>query len=127
VANSLVDMYAKCGSIDDAQQVFSRMPAHDVVSWTSLILGNVKCGEAEKTLELFQQMQRERVKQNPVNFIGVVNACASKLALDMGRHVHEQIMKCGHESNIFVANSLIDMYAKCGSIEDAEKVFNAHT
>jgi len=117
-------MYAKCGSIDDAQQVFSRMPAHDVVSWTSLILGNVKCGEAEKTLELFQQMQRERVKQNPVNFIGVVNACASKLALDMGRHVHEQIMKCGHESNIFVANSLIDMYAKCGSIEDAEKVFN---
>jgi pentatricopeptide repeat protein len=124
VANSLVDMYAKCGSIDDAQQVFSRMPARDVVSWTSLILGHVKCGEAEKALELFQQMQRERVKQNPVTFVGVVNACASMLALDMGRHVHEQIIKCGHESNIFVANSLIDMYATCGSIEDAEKVFN---
>ncbi len=117
-------MYAECGSIDDAQQVFSRMPAHDVVSWTSLILGHVKCGEAEKALELFQQMQRERVKSNPVTFVGVVNACTSILALDTGRHVHEQIIKCGHESNIFVANSLIDMYGKCGSIEDAKKVFN---
>jgi pentatricopeptide repeat protein len=100
------------------------MPARDVVSWSSLILGHVKCGEAEKALELFQQMQREKVNPNPVTFVGVVNACASMLAFDMGRHVHEQIIKCGHESNIFVANSLIDMYAKCGSIEDAEKVFN---
>jgi pentatricopeptide repeat protein len=80
-------MYAKCGSIDDASQVFSRMPARDVVSWTSLILGHVKCGEADKALELFQQMQRERVKPNPVTFVGVVNACASMLALDMGRHL----------------------------------------
>ncbi len=116
VGSSLVDMYAKCGSIVDARRVFNKMTTHDVVSWSAMILGHVKCGQGEKALELFQQMQRERVKPNPVTFMGVVNACASMLALDMGRHLHEQIIKCGHESNIFVANSLIDMYAKCGSI-----------
>jgi pentatricopeptide repeat protein len=72
----------------------------------------------------FNKRKGKGLSKNPVTFVGVVNACASMLALDMGRHVHEQIMKCGHESNIFMAISVIDMYAKCGSIEDAEKVFN---
>ncbi len=124
VQSSLIDMYAKCGSMEDAWRVFNKMVLHDVVSWNAMILGHVKCGQGQKALELFNCMQQEGVQPDPVTFVGVLNACASILALDEGRHVHEQIIECGFESNIFVQTSLVDMYAKCGSMEDAWNVFD---
>ncbi|CAK9875983.1 unnamed protein product [Sphagnum jensenii] len=123
VCSGLVDMYAKCGSMEDAWTLFSKMPSHDVVSWTAMIFGHVKCGQGQKALELFQQMKEEGVKPNPVTFVAVLNACASALALEEGRHAHEQIVQSGCESDVFVHSSLVDMYAKCGSMEDAWKVF----
>jgi pentatricopeptide repeat protein len=64
---------------------------------------------------------------NPVTFVGVLNACASLGALEEGRCVHKQIVESGCESDVFVGSSLVDMYAKCGSMEDAAKVFNKMT
>ncbi len=124
LGNSLVDMYAKCGSIEDAWRVFNKMPSRDVVTWTAMILGHVKCRKGQKALELFQQMQQEGVQPNTVTFVGVINACASVVALEDGRCVNQQIVKCGWESDVFVGSSLVDMYVKCGSMEDAWRVFN---
>ncbi|CAK9193903.1 unnamed protein product [Sphagnum jensenii] len=153
LGNSLVDMYAKCGSIEDAWRVFNKMPSRDVVTWTAMILGHcgsmedawrvfnkmpsrnvvtwtamisghVNCGQGQKALELFRQMQQEGVRPDSVTFVGVLNACASVVALEEGKCVHQQIVECGWDSDVFVANSLIDMYAKCGSMEDAWSVFN---
>jgi pentatricopeptide repeat protein len=53
VGCSLIDMYAKCGSMDDAQRVFSKMPSRDVVTWNAMILGHVKSAQVHKALELF--------------------------------------------------------------------------
>jgi len=89
-----------------------------------MILGHVKCGQGQKALELFQQMQQEGVQPDSVTFVGVLNACASLAALKDGRSVHQQIVECGWDSDAFVGNSLVDMYAKCGSMEDAWEVFN---
>jgi pentatricopeptide repeat protein len=72
--------------------VFHEMTSHDVVHWTAMILGHVKCGQGQKALELFQQMQQEGVRTDSVTFVGVLNACASVVALDKGRLVHEQII-----------------------------------
>jgi len=124
VGNSLVDMYAKCGSMEEARAVFDKMPARNVVSWTAMILGHVKCGQGDKALELFQKMQQEGTQPDLVTFVAVVNACANVGSLDEGRHVHKQIVQFGFESDVFVGSSLIDMYVKCGSIEDAQEVFN---
>ncbi|CAK9206960.1 unnamed protein product [Sphagnum troendelagicum] len=124
VGNSLVDMYSKCGSIEDACKVFNNMPSRDVVTWNAMILGHVKCGQGQKALELFHQMQQKGVQPTPVTLIGVLNACASMFALQEGRCTHEQIIESGWESDVFVGSSLVDMYAKCGSMEDAERVFN---
>jgi len=124
VGSSLVDMYTRCGSMVDAWRVFHKMSTHDVVSWTAMILGHVKCDQPQKALELFEQMQQEGVKPNPVTFVGVLNACTSVVALEEGRRVHEQVIQSSCESNVFVVSSLIDMYAKCGSMEDAWRVFN---
>ncbi|KAH9542352.1 hypothetical protein CY35_13G000700 [Sphagnum magellanicum] len=124
VGSSLVDMYSKCGSIEDACKVFNNMPSRDVVTWNAMILGHVKCGQGQKALELFHQMQQKGVQPTPMTLIGVLNACASMFALQEGRCTHEQIIESGWESDVFVGSSLVDMYAKCGSMEDAERVFN---
>jgi pentatricopeptide repeat protein len=123
VSNSLVDMYSKCGSIEDAQRVFEMMPTHDVVSWNTMILGYVKCGKGPRALELYEQMQSEGVDPNHVTFVRVVNACASIMALNEGRRIHEQIVQNGFESDVIVGNSLVDMYAKCANMETAQSVF----
>jgi pentatricopeptide repeat protein len=56
--------------------------------------------------------------------VQVIKACAGLGALEDGRLVHEQLVRSGCESDVFVCNSLVDMYAKCGSIEEAWRVFN---
>jgi len=124
VGNSLVDMYAKCGSMEDAQRVFNKLPSCKVVTWNDMILGHVKCGQGQKALELFRQMQQEGVQPDPITFLWVLNACASVVALEEGRCTHEQIIQSGWNSAVFVGNWLVDMYAKCGSMEDAKRVFD---
>ncbi|KAJ7558187.1 hypothetical protein O6H91_04G027500 [Diphasiastrum complanatum] len=123
--NCLVDMYAKCGSIEDARRVFHGMPLHNLVCWNVMILGYVKCGAGEKAIEMFQQMQQEGVCPDSITYVGVINACSSVAALEEGRRVHEKVIKEGLEADIFVGNSLVDMYIKCGCIEDACRVFDS--
>jgi pentatricopeptide repeat protein len=124
VGNSLIDMYAKCGILDDACKVFKNMASRDVITWNAMISGHVKCGEGQKALELFHQMEQEGVQPNPITLVGVLNACASVLVIEEGRSAHEQIIENGWDLDVFVGNSLVDMYAKCGSMEDACRVFN---
>jgi pentatricopeptide repeat protein len=125
VGSCLVDMYAKCGSMEDAQSVFNKMQCRGVVTWTAMISGHVKCGEGHKAMELFRQMQEEKgVQPDSFTFVGALNACASLVALEEGRSIHQEIIHSGCESVIFVGNSLVDMYAKCWSMEDACKMFN---
>jgi pentatricopeptide repeat protein len=124
VESSLVDMYAKCGTLEDAWSVFNKMPAQNVVTWTTMILGHMQCGQGQKALGLFQEMKQEGADPNSVTFVGVLNACASVLALEEGRCVYHEIIQSGLELDVFVGSSLVDMYAKCGSMEDAWSVFN---
>ncbi len=63
------------------------------------------------------------MQPNSVTFVGLLNAWASVIALEEGRCVHEQITESGCKSDLFVGNSMLDMYAKCGSMEDAQRVF----
>jgi hypothetical protein len=58
------------------------------------------------------------MESNIINFVGILNECASVMALEKGMCVHEQIVQNGFDSNVFVSNNLVDMHAKCGSIED---------
>jgi hypothetical protein len=58
-----------------------------------MILGHVKCGQGQKELELFQQMQQQGLRSDSVTFVGVLNACASLVALEEGRCAHEQIIQ----------------------------------
>jgi pentatricopeptide repeat protein len=88
-------------------------------SWNVRLARYVKTGQPAKTMEIFQKMQQEGMVPDKFIFVPVLNACASLQALEEGRCVHLQIMERVCESILYVANSLIDMYAKCGNIKDA--------
>jgi pentatricopeptide repeat protein len=82
-------------------------------------------GKGRSCSNYFQQMQQEGMQTNPVtSFVWVLNECASVVALEEGRHAHVQITWSGYDSHIFVSNSIVGIYAKWGSIEDAWRVFN---
>ncbi|KAJ7295810.1 hypothetical protein O6H91_Y162500 [Diphasiastrum complanatum] len=124
VCTSLIDMYANCGSIVDARQLFDRMPKRDVVLWTVMITGYAKSGYNKEALHFFQKMQKEGLKADKVIFVSIINACSSLASLEQGRWVHSQFIKSGLESDAFVASALVDMYMNCGSIEEARQEFD---
>ncbi|XP_057837804.1 pentatricopeptide repeat-containing protein At3g09040, mitochondrial-like [Cryptomeria japonica] len=123
VGNALVDMYAKCGSIDKARHLFHRMPQKDVISWNTMIAGYTQNGFVEKALETFKQMQLVDVKPNFTTFASILPACAKMGALEQGINIHQTIVEGGFSSDIIVGNALVNMYAKCGSIYKAHELF----
>eukprot|EP01018_Ginkgo_biloba_P012605 Gb_10908 [translate_table: standard] len=124
VGSSLVDMYSKCGSVDNARQILDKMSEGDEVSWNAMIAGYTRHGYDEEALKVFIEMQQAGMKLDQFTFPTVLNACASIPALVQGKQIHAVIIKSGFEPNIYVGNALIDMYAKCGTLEDACKVLN---
>jgi pentatricopeptide repeat protein len=124
VSSSLIIMYAKCGSLEDSWKVFDSIPRKTVVGWNAMITGFVKRGEGQQALLLYKRMYREGVEPNAFTYVGLLNACASVGALEEGEGFDKQIVDKGYDSDIFVACSLIDMYAKCGNVEGAQGVFN---
>eukprot|EP01018_Ginkgo_biloba_P024506 Gb_17916 [translate_table: standard] len=127
LGNSLMNMYIKCGSLEDAHEVFDNMPEQNVVSWNVMISGYAQQGSGRETLKLFDQMQQAGIKPNEFTFGSVLKACASLAALEHGKKIHIHIIKTGFASDIFVGSVLVDMYIKCGRIESARQVFNKMT
>eukprot|EP01018_Ginkgo_biloba_P032700 Gb_11667 [translate_table: standard] len=124
VANSLIVMYAKCGSIEVARGLFDKMSKRDVVSWNAMIAAYAQSGHDNTALTLFQEMQLANVKPNSVTMVSVLPVCTHLAALQKGKEIHNYIIKSGFESNLFIRNALIDMYAKCGSIQLARHLFD---
>jgi pentatricopeptide repeat protein len=122
--NALVSMYSRCGSVEDAQKVFDKLPRRDAISWTAMISACAQHGLGKEAINLFWQMEQEGVKPDKVTFNTVLNACASLAVLDKGRQVHACIIKAGFERDVFVGNALVDMYSKAGSLEDARQAFD---
>ncbi|XP_024534497.1 pentatricopeptide repeat-containing protein At4g30700 [Selaginella moellendorffii] len=126
--NSLIGMYAKCGSMVDSQRVFDRMPARTAVSWSSLILGYVENGDDDLALELFDRMKRSPQSPSPPcarAYVAALMACSSLAALEAGRALHREASMLGFTADTYLAVTLVDFYGKCGSMEEAEKVFRS--
>ncbi|MQM01559.1 hypothetical protein Taro_034316 [Colocasia esculenta] len=123
--NSIVAANLRWGFADVARRVFDAMPERSVVSWTCMIEGHVKCGDYKGALELFREMQKaEAVLPNEFTMSSVLSACGRLGALEHGKWAHAFIDKCGMRVDAVLGTCLIDMYAKCGSIERALQVFD---
>ncbi|KAJ7527643.1 hypothetical protein O6H91_16G064700 [Diphasiastrum complanatum] len=124
VGSTLVNMYAKCGCTEDARELFYNMSERDVVSWTAMIAGYAQTGLGKEALALYEQMKQEGLQPNHVTFVLLLKACANLAALEQGKQLHSEIIKRGFQSDVVVASTLVDMYAKCGCTEDARELFN---
>jgi pentatricopeptide repeat protein len=124
VRTALIDMYAKCGSVDSAQQLFAKMSQRNVVSWNAMIAGYAQNGHANEALALFNEMQLQNLKPDSITMVSTLPACAFLSALQQGKRMHGYIIRSNFESDIVVCNSLIDMYAKCGTLEFARQLFD---
>ena len=114
VGNGLVDMYAKCGCIEDARQVFDRMRRRNFVSWNAMISGYVQSGvHRERELRFFYDKISTGVKPNSVTIMSMLPTCSDFTTLRMG-----------FESKVEVQNALLGMYVRFGGIENAHKVFD---
>ncbi|KAM1018685.1 hypothetical protein FF1_040148 [Malus domestica] len=123
IGNALVDMYLKCGDADFARKVFNEMPVRNVVSWNSMIAGLAHQGKFKEALDAFREMQIMGVEPDDVTLVGVLNSCANLGVLEMGEWVHAYVDRNQIEADGFIGNALVDMYAKCGSIDRALRVF----
>lgn len=123
-SNTLLDMYSKCGDLNGATEVFVKMGETTIVSWTSIIAAYVREGRYDDAIGLFDEMQSKGVRPDIYTVTSIVHACACSMALDKGRDVHSYIIKNGMGSSLPVANALMNMYAKCGSMEEARLVFS---
>lgn len=124
LGNYLVPIYVECGCILEAHYVFDTLVQPNEFSWTSFIQGHVEHGEFENALALFQSMQKSMVLPSNFTFVAVVKACAQLKVMDMGSHIHLGIVKGGLDGDLYVSNSLVDMYARCGCLSEAHKVFD---
>lgn len=124
VQNALVHMYAVCGSFEHAHKLFEEMPMRDLVSWNSVINGFAINGRPNEALTLFREMGLEGVEPDGFTMVSLLNACAELGALALGRRVHVYLWKVGLSGELHAGNALIDMYAKCGGIWEAHRVFD---
>ncbi|XP_057982590.1 pentatricopeptide repeat-containing protein At3g26782, mitochondrial [Malania oleifera] len=125
VGNTLMDAYAKCDEIGVSRKVFDGMTDRDVVSWNSMIAVYAQNGLSTESLEVFHLMLKNReVYYNEVTLSAVLLACSHSGFLQVGKCIHDQVIKLGLEENVFVGTSIVDMYCKCGRVEKARKAFD---
>ncbi|XP_015577464.2 pentatricopeptide repeat-containing protein At2g13600 [Ricinus communis] len=122
VSNALTDMYAKCGFLNLARNVFN-ISLRDEVSYNILIVGYSQTTNSSESLSLFLEMGLVGMERDVVSYMGVIAACASLVALKQGEEIHALVVRKNLHMHIFIANSLLDFYTKCGKIDLACKIF----
>nr|AEB39778.1 pentatricopeptide repeat protein 77 [Funaria hygrometrica] len=123
IGNSLISMYARCGDLPRARELFNTMPKRDLISWNAIIAGYARREDRGEAMKLYKQMQSEGVKPGRVTFLHLLSACTNSSAYSDGKMIHEDILRSGIKSNGHLANALMNMYRRCGSIMEAQNVF----
>ncbi|KAH7315357.1 hypothetical protein KP509_21G046200 [Ceratopteris richardii] len=123
VGSTLVDMYGKCGKMEMAYSVFKKLENRNIVSWAAMIAGCAHCGQGLMAFQLFSEMNKKRINPDRVMFLCMLKACCSLAAVVPGLVIHSHIVELELEGNVTLGSSLIDLYAKCGCLHEAENVF----
>ena len=120
---ALVDMFAKCGCLDEARNVFESMQVRDLAAWTAMIGGTVHSGNWLEVVDLFNHMRSEGFGVDSLIAATVISACGRAGELQVGTALHGCAVKSGASGDIYVSNALVDMYCKCGCVEMADCLF----
>ncbi|KAG6516710.1 pentatricopeptide repeat-containing protein At4g14050, mitochondrial-like [Zingiber officinale] len=126
VGNALVDMYAKCSDIDSARSVFLSLAVRDVVSWTTMVVGEAQHGRAEDALQLYDHMILAGVQPNGVTFVGLIYACSHAGLVQKGRELFDlMVEEHGIRPSLQHYTCLLDLLSRSGHLAEAEHVIES--
>lgn len=126
VGSSLVDLYLHMGLDSVAVKLFDDLPQRNLAMWNMLLRGFCELGRSDELFGMYYRMKLEGVDPNGLTYCYLIRACSNEKLLDEGKQLHGHVVKDGWlESNVFVANSLVDLYSACGSLIDAREAFEA--
>ncbi|PKA48887.1 Pentatricopeptide repeat-containing protein [Apostasia shenzhenica] len=125
VSTNLSRAYSDNGFVKDARKVFDEMPERDIVAWNSIIACYCRVGMHEEAIKVYRKMSAVGFGLDEFTVVGLLSSCAHLGALELGVWVHKLAVKNGFlKKNVFVGNALVDMYAKCGNLQQARQVFD---
>ncbi|XP_065621191.1 pentatricopeptide repeat-containing protein At1g19720 [Quercus suber] len=127
--NMMISGYMQNGDEDQAMDLFQKMEndgktKRDTASWNALIAGYLQTGQKDKALGIFRQMQSSYVIPNSVTILSVLPACANLIAGKKVKEIHGCVFRRSLETELPIANSLIDTYAKSGNIIYSRTIFD---
>ncbi|MED6114968.1 hypothetical protein PIB30_085564, partial [Stylosanthes scabra] len=122
VRSALIDVYSKLGELLEAQTVFREMVTSDHVVWSSIIAAFAQHSNGDEALNLYKRMRRAGFLATQPTLTSVLRACTGLSLLELGKQAHVHVLK--YDQDLILNNALLDMYCKCGSVEDAKLIFN---
>ncbi|KAG6702122.1 hypothetical protein I3842_07G018600 [Carya illinoinensis] len=123
IESALMDMYSKCGNVKDAWKIFESTTEFDEVALTVILVGFAQNGFEEEAIQIFTKIVKAGIEVDPDMVSAVLGAFGVDTSLGFGTQIHSFAIKKNFCCNIFVSNGLINMYSKCGDLEDSVKVF----
>lgn len=123
ISCALIDMYSKCGSIEDAQCIFDDMPEKTTVAWNSIIAGYSLNGFSQEVLDLYDEMRDSGVEIDKFTFSSIIRVCVRLASLEHAKQAHAGLVRHGFQLDVVANTALVDLYSKWGRIEDAKKLF----
>ncbi|XP_062027169.1 pentatricopeptide repeat-containing protein At5g61800 [Rosa rugosa] len=123
--NAMLDAFVKGGEICRARQVFDEMADRDSVSWGTILAGYAQTNRCEEAIELFGEMIESNIRPDDICLVSALSACSQLGDLERGRSIHDYIKRNRIRLSSFFLTALVDLYAKCGCIETAIKIFES--
>ncbi|KAL5859702.1 hypothetical protein ACOSQ4_000998 [Xanthoceras sorbifolium] len=124
IGTALLHMYAKFGDVSTAKDLFDQLNHKDLIAWSAMISVYAQGGQPYNALNTFKQMQSENEKPNEFTFGGLLQACSSMEAQELGESLHTHLIKAGYSSNTHLTSALIDLYCKFGTIKQGKVLFD---
>ncbi|KAL6004460.1 hypothetical protein ACLOJK_005013 [Asimina triloba] len=126
--NALISGYSRCNKVEDINNLLHKMRAEglepNAYTWNGIIAGHIENGHVESVLRLFSKMQSVNLKPDIYTLGMALHSCSSLATIEPGKQLHAHSIRQGYDTHVHIGATLVDMYAKCGSIRHAWRSFN---
>lgn len=123
VGSALVDMYCKCEKVEEAEKLHNRMAEKTIMAWNAIISGFSLVEQSEEAQNFFAHLLEVGVTPDNFTYATVLDTCANLATIQLGRQIHAQVIKQEMQVDVFICSTLVDMYAKCGYMQDSRLMF----
>ncbi|XP_060196306.1 pentatricopeptide repeat-containing protein At3g02330, mitochondrial [Lycium barbarum] len=123
IGSAVIDMYCKCEKVEEAEKLHERMEEQTIISWNAIISGFSLREQSEEAQKFFSKLLEEGMKPDNFTFATVLDTCANLATVGLGKQIHAQIIKQELQSDVFITSTLVDMYSKCGNMQDSRLMF----